>query len=133
MEQLGMIINFKDETLEWDGIALPMGDNGFAPGAQLHQMCYIPEEPALKQMEERMDKMKDSDYSKVDVDEMCNDLDTADDLKEKLKMTLKKFPTLFGGGLGHLTKIDPIDIDLKPEVKPYHCRAACPVPKACVL
>ena len=48
MEQLGMIINFRDKVLEWDGIALPMGDNGFAPGTQLHQMYFLSDEKEAK-------------------------------------------------------------------------------------
>jgi hypothetical protein len=35
--------------------------------------------------------------------------------------TLKKFPTLFGGGLGMLN-IKPVKLDLIDGAKPYHAR-----------
>ena len=49
---------------------------------------------------------------------MVNNLDIKRDTKRKLTKTLKKFSTLFGGGLG---KVDmkPIDIELKEGTTPY--------------
>jgi hypothetical protein len=41
-------------------------------------------------------------------------------------MTLKKFPTLFGGGLGILN-IKPVELELIDGAKPYHARPF-PVP-----
>ena len=45
-------------------------------------------------------------------------MDIAKATKKKLKQTLNKFPTLFGGGLG-LLDIKPVDIELKPGSKPH--------------
>ena len=50
-------------------------------------------------MEERVEKILDSDYSRVDIDEMVDGMDIHRDSKRELKKILKKFPTLFGGGL----------------------------------
>ena len=49
---------------------------------------------------------------------MVKDLDVPLEMKRKLTAKLKKFKTLFGGGLGKLD-IEPIDIELKPGTKPY--------------
>ena len=49
---------------------------------------------------------------------MVNGLDIAKASKIKLKQTLNKFSTLFGGGLG-LLNIRPVDIELQPVIKPY--------------
>ena len=49
---------------------------------------------------------------------MVNDLDVAKETKQKLKQTLKKYPTLFGGGLGTLD-MKPVEIELQPNAKPY--------------
>ena len=56
----------------------------------------------LKETEEQVKKILDSDYSKVEIDEMVDGLDIHRGSKKELKKTLKKFPTLFGGGLGKL-------------------------------
>ena len=74
--------------------------------------------PILQQEEDRQRRILDADYSKVDIDEMVNDLDIAKATKTKLKQTLNKFPTLFGGGLG-LLDIKPVDIELRPGSKPH--------------
>ena len=74
--------------------------------------------PILQQQEDRQRRILDADYSKVDIDEMVNDLDIAKATKTKLKQTLNKFPTLFGGGLG-LLNIKPVDIELRPGSKPH--------------
>ena len=49
---------------------------------------------------------------------MVSKLDVPRDTKRKLAKSLKKFNTLFGGGLGKLD-MEPIDIELKEGTKPY--------------
>jgi hypothetical protein len=53
----------------------------------------------LKEHEERKAAILDANYSKVDIDIMVDELDIEESSKSKLKLTLNKFPTLFGGGL----------------------------------
>lgn len=55
-------------------------------------------------------------------------LDIAKAIKLKLKKTLKKFPTLFGGGLGTL-KMNPVNIKLKADAK-LHAGIFYNIPKA---
>jgi hypothetical protein len=50
------------------------------------------------------------------------------DEKQTLGKTLKKFPTLFGGGLGMLN-IKPVRLELIDGEKPYHERLL-PVPQS---
>jgi hypothetical protein len=50
------------------------------------------------------------------------------DEKQILGQTLKKFPTLFGGGLGMLN-IKPVKLELIDGAKPYHARPF-PVPQS---
>ena len=74
----------------------------------------------------------DSDYSKVNIDEMVDGLDIGRDSKRELKKTLNKFPTLFGGGLGTLVG-EEAKIVLKKDAKPhasnfYHLPKAYEVP-----
>ena len=49
---------------------------------------------------------------------MVDELDLQPETKIQLKKTLKKFPILFGGGLG-LLDIEPVKIELQPGAKPY--------------
>ena len=72
----------------------------------------------LKETEEKVKKILDSDYSKVDINKMVNGLDIHWDSKRELKKTLKKFPTLFGGGLGTLVG-EEAKIVLKKDAKPH--------------
>jgi hypothetical protein len=51
-----------------------------------------------------------------------------EDEKQGLDKTLKKFPTLFGGGLGMLN-IKPVRLELIDGAKPYHARPF-PVPQS---
>ena len=59
---------------------------------------------------------------------MVEELDTAVETKAKLKETLKKFPVLFGGGLG-LLDIKPVTMELQQSAKPYKGRYFS-IPKA---
>jgi hypothetical protein len=51
-----------------------------------------------------------------------------EDEKQTLGKTLKKFPTLFRGGLGMLN-IKPVKLELIDGAKPYHARPL-PVPQS---
>jgi hypothetical protein len=51
-----------------------------------------------------------------------------EDKKQTLGKTLKKFPMLFGGGLGMLN-IKPVKLELIDGAKPYHTRPF-PVPQS---
>ena len=73
--------------------------------------------PLLQQEEARQQKNLDADYPKVDVDAMVKELAVTVETKVKLKETLKKFPVLFGGGLG-LLYIRPVTIGLQQSAKP---------------
>ena len=52
---------------------------------------------------------------------MVDELEIYRSSKKALKSTLKKFPTLFGGGLG-LLAMEPVSIKLKEGFKPYQGR-----------
>jgi hypothetical protein len=52
---------------------------------------------------------------------MVDGLGIEESSRKKLKLTLNKFPTLFGGGLGRLN-IPPVSIELKKDAKPVQGR-----------
>ena len=51
-------------------------------------------------MEERTNQKLDADYTKVNIMMMVPELVISEKSKQKLQLMLKKFPQLFGGGLG---------------------------------
>jgi hypothetical protein len=72
-------------------------------------LCHAANEPyILQESEKRQNRILDADYRKVEVDQFVQELKylTMDE-KQILSKTLKKFPTLFGGGLGMLN-IKPV-------------------------
>jgi len=124
MAQLGLDIKYSSRTIEWQGDSIPMKGMGELTDPDKCEAVFFAntQSPILQQEEERQAKILDADYSKVDIDAMVNDLEITDESKEALKKTLKKFPTLFGGGLGLLKNIEPVSIELQPGVKPVRQR-----------
>ena len=120
MWNMGVKIDFGEETLEWDGETLPLKIDWALQDKHMCLMLYSMhlDTPILKETEERVEKILDSDYSKVDIEEMVDGLDINRDSKRDLKKTLKKFPTLFGGGLGTLVGKEA-KIVLKKGAKPH--------------
>ena len=127
LHELGIDLLFSEERIRWgnprnlfDYDSIPMKTLGILSDNTTCSMIYNlhTTSPILQQEEARQSRILDADYSKVDIDDMVNDLDIAKASKAKLKQTLNKFPTLFGGGLG-LLDIRPVDIELQPGSKPY--------------
>jgi hypothetical protein len=83
----------------------------------------------LQEAEKRQNRILDADYRKVEVDPFVKELKhlTMDE-KQILGNTLKKLPTLFGGGLGMLN-IKHVKFELIDGAKPYHARPF-PVPQS---
>jgi hypothetical protein len=89
----------------------------------LHMLYHAENEPdILQEAEKRQNHILYADYRKIEADPFVQELAhlTADE-KQVLGKTLKKFPTLFGGGLGMLN-IKPIRLELIDGGKPYHAR-----------
>ena len=120
MEALGIDIQYSDHTITWDGNTIPLKTAGTLEDETICEAIYFAytQSPLLQAMEARQHQILDADYSKVDLDNMVNELEISPGSKSKLKQTLKKFPTLFGGGLG-LLDIPPVTIELQQGAKPF--------------
>ena len=124
MNDLGINLNYSDNAIViknkdiYDSIS--MKTLGATQNIQTCNLIYDlhVDSPILQTEEKRQGKLLDANYTKVDIDDMVKDLDVPRETKRKLTAKLKKFKTLFGGGLGKLD-IEPIDIELKPGTKPY--------------
>jgi hypothetical protein len=76
----------------------------------------------LQEAEKSQNRILDADYRTVEVDHFVQELEhLTEDEKHTLGKTLKKIPTLFGGGLGMLN-IKPVKLELIDATKPYHAR-----------
>jgi hypothetical protein len=83
----------------------------------------------LQESEKRQNCILDEDYRKVEVDPFVQELEhLTKDEKQTLGKTLKKNPTLFGGGLGMLN-IKHVRLELIYDANNYHARPL-PVPQA---
>ena len=127
LHDLGIDLMFSKERIWWgnpnnpfDYDSIPMKTLGILSDEETCSMTYDLHtiSPILQTEEDRQGRILDTDYSKADIDDMVNGLDIAKASKIKLKQTLNKFSTLFGGGLG-LLNIRPVDIELQLGSKPY--------------
>jgi len=120
LSSMGMVLDFKKNVIIWDEEALAMKQLGMLTDEEAVDAIYFAHSnaPLLQDIEARQQKVLDADYSKVDIDEMVDAMDLNPDTKTELKKTFKKFPVLFGGGLG-LLDIEPVKIELQKGAKPY--------------
>ena len=119
---MGMVIDFKHKTLNWDGDKISFKINGTIQDKNVCKILYSLHNDALilKEAAERAERILDTDYSKANIDKMVDWLDINKDLKGKMKKTLNKFLTLFGGGLGKLSEDFPkASINVKEGAKPH--------------
>ena len=72
-------------------------------------------------MEEHQGCILDANCTKVNIGEIVDGLNIQRSSERCFKSTLKKFPKLFGGGLGKLD-MEPVLISLKESSKPYQGR-----------
>ena len=101
MNEMGVVINFEDKSIRWGESEIPMCEYSEHP-SNVHQAHaalslieeqdeYMDECPLLKRAEERLASIVDADYSKVDIEDKCRELNLSDALRKKLACTLKKF------------------------------------------
>ena len=121
LHELGIDLLFSEERIRWgnprnpfDYDSIPMKTLGILSDNITCSMIYDlhTTSPILQQQQDRQTRILGADYSQVDINDMVNGLDIAKASKAKLKQTLNKIPTLFGGGLG-LLDIKPVDIELQ--------------------
>lgn len=123
LQDLGINLRFSDLTIEWDGAEIPFKDSD----SRLESF-FIQDSPAVDSAVERLKKILDAKYEAADLDKIADTaLHLSVDEREELRALLHKHEALFDGKLGNWTG-EELDIELKPDVKPYHARAF-PIPK----
>jgi hypothetical protein len=103
MTSIGITVGCEQRCIRWGGTEIPLKTrNTLSDDDILHMLYNAANEPdILQEAEQRHNRILDADYRKVEVDPFVQELEhLTDDEKQTLGKTLKKFPTLFGGGLG---------------------------------
>jgi hypothetical protein len=125
------VIYLKQRCIRWGGTEIPLKTrNALNNDEILHMLYHAANEPdILQEAEKRQNRILDADYRKVEVYPFVEEFNhlTMNE-KQILGQTLKRFPTLFGGGLGMLN-IKPVRLELIDGAKPYHARPF-PVPQS---
>ena len=129
MKNLGIVLNFKQKSIEIDEIDLPMQNiMDIQLPNKMYQMYKNTEPLSTADLTKRAVKILDAKYEKADLNgivEKCDHLNA--EQKKSLLQTLMKFEHLFDGNLGDWNT-PPVHLELKEGAKPYHGRAF-PVPR----
>jgi hypothetical protein len=131
MTFIAITVDCEQRFIRWGGTETPLKTrNTLNKDKILHMLYHAANEPdILQEAEKRQNRILEADYRNVEVDPFVEALKhlTMDE-KQILDETLKKFPTLFGGGLGMLN-IKPVKLELIDGAKPYHA-IPFPVPQS---
>ena len=131
MQDMGIILNFKQNVITWDGMDVAMKNpNELADKENLFATFLRATEPELVQEStDRANRILDANYEKANlasiVKEQCSHLTKEE--KNALLRLLLSYEDLFDGTLGDW-QTEPIKFQLKPGATPYHGRAY-PIPK----
>ena len=134
MEELGIILNFKQQEITIDEIALPMRDITNLPltrkqGLEFNSLASSLEPKSTESATQRVVQILDANYKKADLPAIvstCTHLSQNE--QNELLEVLQEFEDLFDGTLGDWNT-EPVSFELKRDAKPYHSRAF-PIPKA---
>ena len=128
--ELGISLNFNTKVIEWDYATVPMKNKDIFLNKQVDKIDeQLLESDSVKEATSRMKAILDAKYQKIDLNEYTSKLDYLSlDERDSLNKLLRKYEYLFDGTLG-TWNTEPLDLELKPNVVPYHAKAY-PIPKA---
>jgi hypothetical protein len=131
MTSIGITVYCEQRCIRWGGTDIPLKRKNTFYLIMKFCTCYIEcskltRYPAISRKEtESHPRWR---LRKVEVDPFVQELEQLTEYgKHTLGKTLKKFPTLFGGGL-RMLNIKPVKLELIDGEKPYHARPF-PVPQ----
>ena len=134
MVQLGHTDNFKRQVLQWDGTTVHMKESRNLLGKSnltKREICKViiqnAEAASTQEDTERMVKILNRTYSKVNMRQVVNASQLNDEETTLLLSLLKDVEDLFDGTLGDWAT-EPVDLELKADTKPFN-RRYYPVPR----
>ncbi len=134
MHDLGVVLDFKEKTIQIDEILLPMRDianlqlKTSVSRALKHNTSFAQEPVSTRSATKRVVEILDAKYKKADIPaivrENCSHLSATD--REKLLSLLLKYEELSDGTLADWN-LPPVSFEIKEGTKPYHGKAY-PIP-----
>ena len=122
LKDLGIDIQFSNETIDWDGHSIPFKD------VDSLDAFHIEEPEAVQEMTSRLGKILDNNYHTANLQEVTKmQTHLSDSERKKLLQLLLEFEDLFDGTLGKWNQPD-YSLKLKENIKPYHAKAF-PIPR----
>ena len=125
LHELGIKLSFDTKSVEWQNVSIPMK----VPDCRVEQHMHIQDSRSIQDATNRIKQIIEAKYEPANLPNVvseCVHLQPTE--KQLLLQLLQKYKSLFDGTLGHW-KGETYDIQLKPDVQPYHARAY-PIPKA---
>jgi len=130
LEELKIDLKFSECIITWGNASTTMKDRDTFLNQDLMEFyIYAIESTTVQEATDRMKRILDAKYEKADLDKTVNDITYLNsEEKSQLLNLLKEYEYLFDGMLG-IWNIEPLNLELKDGVKPYHAKPF-PVPKA---
>ena len=134
MTEIGIVVDTSDRTIKWEGNEIPLKLKDVIQDKGNRELIFsMTQDPEiLANAEQRYADILDAADNQYYAEDINANVDGIDHLtseqKDQLKTVLNKHTTLFSGGLGKLN-IEPIHLELRDDVKPYHARPF-PVPQS---
>ncbi len=128
MDSIGLDLLFSENLIRWDNATVPMRDNSLfrEEKSNPYNELFSMHDPVTTEAE-RIQRILDMKYAPADLDQIVQESTHLTDYeKSLLGKLLARYHNLFDGTLG-TWNTDPIELELRPEVKPYHAKAY-PVP-----
>ena len=119
LHELGINLNFKEQTVQWDEAEIPMHDveHTYADAYHLQQ-----DSTSVADATERIQRILDAKYEPADLKEIAEWCDHLNKSQQKqLYELLRRYEDLFDGTLGHW-KDSQYDVELQPNASPFHAR-----------
>ena len=124
LASLGIELNFSDMTMKWGTASLPMR----SIDAEVTDSYFIHDSMAVEDSMSRLKEILDAKYEPITARQLADQCAHLDETKRnQLEQLFSKFENLFDGTLGKWHGGD-YDIELKPDVKPYHAKPF-PIPR----
>ena len=122
LHELGIDFSFSKQLMVWDNATVAMKTSDYLSERIMDefekelQFMHDPETTEI----ERIQQTLDVKYAPADLEAECDKSEAlTNEQKESLHSLLLKYEDLFDGTLG-TWQTEPIELELKPEAKPYH-------------
>ncbi len=129
VEAIGLDLLFSKNLMRWDNATVPMQDSSWFEGTTPNPFrndLFSMHDPDTSE-EERIQGILDIKYAPADLDKIVQgSTHLLEDDRKALWEVLAKYEDIFDGSLGTWIT-EPIDLELRPEAKPYHAKPY-PVP-----